>query len=77
MAWKSFRRNQHGIESHFKFRMLGMRDEPALRGIDDALLLARRHGEGGVVQRRARLDSTKAIKLRRRATMSISPCGVR
>src|SRR3954454_6393109 len=56
MACKSFRRNQHGIESHFKFRMLGMRDEPALRGVDDALLLARRHGEGGVVERRARLD---------------------
>ena len=36
--------------------MLGMRYEPALRGVDDALLLARRHGKGGIVEAGACLD---------------------
>ncbi len=53
MARKRPRRNQHGVGSQFEFGMLGMRDKPALRGVDDALLLARRHGKGGVIQRRA------------------------
>ena len=45
MARQMPRRNQHGVETQFEFGMLGMRHQPGLRGIDDALLLARRHGD--------------------------------
>src|SRR5689334_11739287 len=56
MAWKSPRRNQHHVEWQFKLRMLGMRYEPALGGIDDTLLLAVRHGIGGIIEAGTRLD---------------------
>ena len=36
--------------------MLGMGGKPALRGVDDALLLARRHRIGGVIEAAAGLD---------------------
>ena len=49
MARQAPRRNQDGVESELQFGMLGMRDQPALSGVDDALLLARRDREGGVI----------------------------
>jgi hypothetical protein len=42
-----------------KFGMLGVRHQPGLRGVDDAPLLARRHGIGRVIQRGAGLDLDK------------------
>ena len=45
-------------------RMLGMRHQPGLRGVDDARLLARRHRLGGVIEAGAALTSTKTSRLR-------------
>ena len=59
MARQMARCNQDRVKTQFEFGMLGMRREPALRGIDDALLLARRHGEGGLIQRGAGLHLDK------------------
>ena len=50
------RRNQDCVKTQLEFCMLGMRDEPGLRGIDDAHLLMRGHRVGRFIQRRARLD---------------------
>ena len=56
MAWHTPRRNQDGVKSQLKFGMLGMRHQPALRGVDDALLLARRHRIGGLIEAGTCLD---------------------
>src|SRR5215510_13431524 len=63
MAWQAPWRNQHGVETHLEFCMLGMRHQPCLRGIDDALLLARRHGPGGVVEAGTGLDLDKGDQI--------------
>ena len=38
MAWQTPRRNQDGVKTELKFRMLGMRHQPPLRGVDDAVV---------------------------------------
>src|ERR1043166_56212 len=63
MAWQASWRNQHGVETHLEFCMLGMRHQPCLRRIDDALLLARRHGPGGIIQAGAGLDLDKGDQI--------------
>src|SRR5689334_563229 len=63
MAWQAPRRNQHGVETHVEFCMLGMRHQPCLRGIDDALLLARRYRPCGVVEAGAGLDLDKGDQI--------------
>ena len=73
MAWQTPRRNQDGVETQVEFGMLGMRHQPALRGIDDARLLARRHGVGGVIEAGAGLDLDEGEQIALRATRSISP----
>src|SRR3984957_21295003 len=59
MARQSPRRNQHGVETQLQFGMFGMRHQPGLRGLDDALLLTRRHRIGGVIEAAAGLDLDK------------------
>src|ERR1700761_693492 len=59
MARQAPRRNQDRVKTQLEFRMFGMRGKPGLRRIDDAGLLPRRDGEGGVVKRGARLDLDK------------------
>ena len=56
--WRGRRRGAISMASKRKFEigMFGMRHQPGLRGIDDALLLARRHRIGGVIEAGARLD---------------------
>ena len=56
--WRGRRRGaiRMASKSQLKFGMLGMRHQPALRGIDDARLLARRHRVGGVIEAGAGLD---------------------
>src|ERR1700742_5165417 len=56
MAWQTPRRNQDCVKTQLEFGIFGMRCKPGLRGIDDARLLSRRHGEGGIVEGGARLD---------------------
>ena len=51
--------------------------QPGLGGGDDAAALARRHRIGGVIEAGARLDLDEATGCALRATMSISPSGVR
>jgi hypothetical protein len=50
MAWQMPRRNQDHVETKLEIGMLGMRHEPALGGIDDAALLARRHRKGRFIK---------------------------
>src|SRR6476619_5942570 len=63
MAWQASWCNRHGVETHLEFCMLGMRDQPCLRGIDDALLLARRHGINRLIEAGARLDLDKGDQI--------------
>ena len=56
MARQLARRNQHRVETELEIGMFGMRHQPALRGIDNALLLARRHRIGRIVETGAGLD---------------------
>src|SRR5258707_10526306 len=53
MPW----RNQHGVKTQLESRRMG--HQPGLRRIDDARLLARRHGIGGIVECGAGLDLDK------------------
>src|ERR1700757_4974014 len=63
MARQTPRRNQDCVKTQLEFGIFGMRREPGLRGIDDAPLLPRRHGERGIVERRARLDLDKGQQI--------------
>ena len=56
MARQTPRRNQHGVETQFEFRMLGMRHSQACAAAMMRCLLARRHRIGGVIQAGAGLD---------------------
>jgi hypothetical protein len=73
MARQTPGRNQHGVETELEFGMFGMRHQPGLRGIDNALLLARCHRVGCLIEAGAGLDLDKRQQVARRATISISP----
>src|SRR4051794_31593212 len=59
MARQASGRNQHGVKTQFEFGMFGMVRQPGLRGVDDALLLARRHRPGRVIDAGPGLDLDK------------------
>jgi len=65
MSRKLARRNQHGVEAKFKIGMFGMCHQPALRGGDDARLLARGDGVSGVIEAVACLDLDESVRKRR------------
>jgi len=75
MARQMPRRNQDGVETHSNSAFQGVH-QPGLR----ALICGCWRGvtaKAGLVEAGTALTSTKAIRLRRLATTSISPCGVR
>src|SRR4051794_4408741 len=48
--------NQYCVKSQLEIGVFGMRHQPGLRCSDDALLLARGHRIGGLIETGARLD---------------------
>src|SRR6516225_4333260 len=50
MAWQMSRRNQDHVKTQLEIGMLGMGYEPALRGVDDSGLLARRHCKSRLIE---------------------------
>src|SRR5258708_37170074 len=63
MARQAPRRNQDRVKTQLKFGMFGMRHQPALRGVDDARLLARRDRERRLVQAGAGLDLDEGYEI--------------
>ena len=63
MARELARRNQHGVETKFKFGMFGVRHQPGLGGCDDAGLLARGNGVSGVIKASPGLDLDEGQKI--------------
>src|SRR5229473_5817125 len=63
MARQAPRRNQDRVKTQLKFGMFGMRYQPALRGVDDARLLARRDRERRLVQAGAGLDLNEGYEI--------------
>ena len=77
MAWQVPRRNQDHVKTHFEIGMFGMRHQPALPASTMRACWRGVTAKAASSRLARALTSTKAIRLRRLATISISPCGVR
>ena len=73
---ESSRRDQHGVEPDVAFGIVGMCGEPGSGRRGDALLLARHERQAASSSVLRAFTSTNTSRLRRRATMSISPTGL-
>jgi len=69
-------RHQDHVETDVARPVVRVIRKPCLGGRDDALLLARRDRQRGVVEPMARLDLDETSSGPRRATMSTSPTGL-